>query len=156
MKIRRFNEADTPSLIELFRNTVHTVCKGTYSREQLDVWAPEHIDEKIWTTRFEKSFTVIAEKNGDIVGFANLEDHGYIDMFYVSASHQNEGVGKLIYQALESEALKQKIQSLLSDVSLTAQNFFNARGFTVEKEYLKVVANVTFPNAIMKKSLAKK
>lgn len=44
MTIRRFSESDTTKLIELFRETVHTVGQKDYSQEQLDVWAPEKTD----------------------------------------------------------------------------------------------------------------
>jgi putative acetyltransferase len=153
MKIRRFVESDTPSLINLFRTTVHTVCAKDYSQEQLEVWAPENIDATKWTNRFKNSFTVIADHDGKIAGFANLEADGCIDMLYVAASHQVQGVGALLYKTLEDEAKKQGMKRLHSDVSLTAHRFFLFKGFIVEKEYIKQVGNINFSNAIMTKTL---
>jgi GNAT superfamily N-acetyltransferase len=153
MKIRRFIESDILALIDLFRTTVHTVCAKDYSAEQLEVWAPQTIDAVKWTNRFNSSFTVIAEHEGKTAGFANLEADGCIDMFYVAVANQNQGVGALLYDALEKEARKCDMKRLHSDVSLTARQFFRSKGFAVEKEYLKQIANINFPNAIMTKSL---
>jgi putative acetyltransferase len=76
MKIRRFVESDTPSLINLFRTTVHTVCAKDYSQEQLEVWAPENIDATKWTNRFKNSFTVIAGYERKLCVKLNLNRQG--------------------------------------------------------------------------------
>lgn len=153
MEIRCFKKSDTVALIELFRTTVHTVCSKEYSQEQLNVWAPEKIDSTKWQQRLENTYTIVAEHEGQIAGFANLEADGCIDMFYVSASTQSKGVGTALFNALESEAKSRGLERLHSDVSLTARNFFISKGFAIENEYFKKVANVTFPNAIMAKRL---
>lgn len=151
MKIRSFTTNDTPVLINLFRKTVHTVCKKDYSQEQLDAWAPNEIDESTWNARLNRSFAIVAEDNGSIVGFATLLPDGCIDMFYVACDSQSRGVGQRLFEALEAEAKLQNIIRLHSDVSLTARPFFFSKGFVIEKEYSKKIGNVTFLNAIMAK-----
>jgi GNAT superfamily N-acetyltransferase len=153
MEIRLFKNSDTSDLIELFRNTVHTVCKRDYSVEQLNTWAPKDIDAGKWATRFINSYTVVAEHEGQLAGFANLEANGCIDMFYVGASHQRQGVGSLLFEALESEAKIRGLKRLYSDVSITARQFFLSKEFVVEREYSKNVGAVTFPNTMMAKQL---
>lgn len=153
MEVRCFKDTDTPLLIELFRTTIHIVCSKDYSQDQLDTWAPEQIDVDKWTTRFSRSFTMVAEKNQQIAGFANLESDGCIDMFYVSAEFQSQGVGSRLFEALETEAKKRGLKKLHSDVSITARGFFISKGFIVEKEYSKRVGAVHFPNTIMTKTL---
>lgn len=153
MKIRRFTSTDTPDLIELFRHTVHTVCTLDYSPEQLNAWAPQSIDTDKWTLRFARTFTVVAESEGQLVGFANLADDGCVDMLYVTATMQSQGVATRLISVLEDEARRLGIKRLYSDVSLTARKFFLSKGFTLENEYSKKVGEVIFPNAIMGKQL---
>ena len=153
MELRRFRVTDTPALIELFRNTVHTVCGRDYSAEHLAVWAPEDIDVEKWSKRFSATYTVIAENKNQILGFANLETYGCIDMLYVAASVQTKGIGTLLYKALENEARSRGLKRIYSDVSLTARLFFKSKGFVIQKEYLKNIADVAFPNAILEKIL---
>ncbi len=153
MIVRFFNKTDTKALIELFKETVHRVCCADYSIEQLNAWAPEFIDEDVWENRFLKSYTLVAEENGHILGFANLESDGYIDMFYVSAQAQGKGVGKILLKHLEDHAKDLKLDKLTSDVSLTARKFFQHCGFLTEKEYVKVRNGVEFKNTLMSKSI---
>lgn len=153
MEIRPFKLGDTPILIDLFRKTVHTICRKDYSQEQLDAWAPKEIDASKWTTRFASSFTVIAEDGRQVAGFANLENDGCVDMFYVAAEYQSQGVGSRLLESIEQEAKRQGLKKLHSDVSLTARPFFLSKGFAVENEYSKKVGAVTFPNTIVVKNL---
>jgi putative acetyltransferase len=153
MTLRRFAQNDIHELIDLFRETVHTVGKNDYTPEQLATWAPNDISVDKWLVRFQTSFTLIAELDGQIAGFANLKNDGYIDMMYVAASKQGRGVATALYLELEAEARKKNLKRLYSDVSLTARKFFLAKGFSIEKEYSKRVDNVEFPNAIMAKYL---
>ena len=153
MKIRNFQSSDTPHLIQLFRDTVHRVCRADYDTQQLSAWAPNTIDAERWTTRFLNSFTVIAEEDGAIYGFANLESNGNVDMFYVHADRQGMGVGSLLFSALEGHAGQMEVKQLSSDVSITARPFFLKQGFKVEREYVKDVLGVAFKNFMMSKFL---
>jgi putative acetyltransferase len=153
MEIRRFETTDTLALIELFRETVHTVCRKDYSQEQLDAWAPQNTDVAKWTSRLNESHAIVATRDGVIIGFSNLNSDDYIDMFFVAAAFQSKGVGKKMYAALEGEAIRKGVTRLYSDVSLTARKFFFSMGFAIEREYSKQVDKVTFPNAIMVKQL---
>lgn len=150
---RQFTDNDSPQLVELFRHTVHTVCRSDYSPEQLNAWAPENIDIERFSTRLTNSFTLIALEGKTYAGFASLLTDGCVDMFYVSADSQGSGVGSLLMNALETEARLRGLKSLYSDVSLTAREFFLRKGFRIEKELTKTVSGIEFRNAIMKKDL---
>lgn len=154
MIVRFFNKTDTKALIELFRETVHRICCVDYSLEQLNAWAPKVIDESVWEDRLLKSYTLVAEENGFILGFANIESDGNIDMFYVNAQAQGKGVGKILLKRLEDHAKDLKLDKLTSDVSVTARTFFQHAGFLTEKEYVKVRNGVEFKNTLMSKRLS--
>ena len=44
MKLRAYQSGDLPAILNLFRDTVHTVCARDYTRAQLDAWAPAELD----------------------------------------------------------------------------------------------------------------
>jgi len=149
MIVRNFHKTDTKTLIELFKETVHRVCCADYSVDQLNAWAPDFIDAALWESRLEKSYTLVAEENGFILGFANLESDGNIDMFYVSFQAQGKGVGKTLLRHLENHANDLKLDKLTSDVSLTARKFFQHSGFLTDEEYVKIRNGVEFKNTLM-------
>jgi putative acetyltransferase len=88
-----------------------------------------------------------------IVGFANLEDDGCVDMLYVAAAMQSQGIATKLYNLLEVEARTRSLTRLYSDVSLTAREFFLGKGFSIENEYSKMVGDIVFPNTLMQKLL---
>ena len=86
MILRKYNSDDCLKLLKLFYDTVRTVNKKDYNDEQLSVWAPDnYIEEKYntWQKSLSENFTVIAEKNGDIVGFGDIEKNGYLNRLFV-------------------------------------------------------------------------
>ena len=48
MKLRAYQSGDLPAILNLFRDTVHTVCARGYTRAQLDAWAPAELDAAAW------------------------------------------------------------------------------------------------------------
>lgn len=155
MEIRNYRASDTPEMIELFYETVHTVCRSDYTEEQLDAWAPKNIEVAHWEKRFSLSFTLLAEENNQLLGFANLEANGNVDMFYVAANTQGKGVGKGLMNEIVKKAKELGLNTLTSDVSLTARPFFLKMGFVIDKVYEKQRAGMTFKNTLMSLNLLK-
>lgn len=153
MNLRLFKTSDTPLLIDLFRDTIHQVCKKDYSPEQLNAWAPTIIDSSLWNERLLNSYCLISEIDGGITGFGSLKSDGCIDMFYIHANWQKKGVGSIIFNGLEQQATIMGLSSLHSDVSITARPFFKKQGFEIEKIYSKELRGIIFENAIMRKQL---
>ena len=83
------------SLIHIFSyDTVHTVNAGDYTPEQLAAWAPDGRDLKAWDRSFRDHIALVAEEQGIIVGFADLDPTAeYLDRLYVHRSFQGRGVG---------------------------------------------------------------
>ena len=73
-------------------------------------------------------------KEGSIIGYADIQSDGYIDHFYCHHEFQGQGVGSTLFAALEKEAKENSILEMYSNVGITARPFFEAMGFSVEKE----------------------
>jgi len=103
--LRPFHPDDIPVLFALFRDTVHLVNVRDYSHEQVRAWAPDEINAARWATLAER-FAVVAEADGQAVGFADLEPDGHVDRFFVHADHQGCGIGATMMKSLVAEALR--------------------------------------------------
>lgn len=44
VSVRRFQRADAPHVVTLFRDTVHQSCRNDYDTNQLEAWAPSEIN----------------------------------------------------------------------------------------------------------------
>ncbi len=102
--IRAYNEADLDALIELFAGSVRQVASRDYSKAQIEAWAPVAVNREHWATRRGSRPTYVAEAVGQIVGFSELEPDGHIDMLFVHADHQGQGVACALLKHIHARA----------------------------------------------------
>lgn len=153
MQIRTYQKSDDPQIVGLFYHTVHVVNCKDYSQAQLSVWAPDHIDTEQWCRPFLQDYTIVADEEGKIVGFANLDAAGCLDRLYVHKDYQRQGIGKQLVHCLETYGQKRGLNKITSDVSITAKPFFTAQGYTVVRENTVYRAGQSLQNFKMEKPL---
>ena len=153
MYLRDFTFGDEPALQAVFYSAVHTIAASDYTAAQLDAWAPDRPDMGRWTVRMRAIRPFVVEEDGRIVGYADLQANGYIDHFYVCGTNARRGVGRILMDRIHARAHELKLTRLFSDVSRTAQPFFERFGFLVLEHKTVVVGGVSLPNARMTKDL---
>jgi putative acetyltransferase len=97
--------------------------------------------------------TLVAEGGGEVIGFAELEEDGHLDMFYVRKDAVGRGVGSILYRAIEREAREQGIGLIFTEASVTARPFFERWGFRVVRERSVTRRGVELTNFAMEKPL---
>ncbi|QEL17120.1 GNAT family N-acetyltransferase [Limnoglobus roseus] len=140
-------------LFALFRDTVHRVNARDYTPEQLRAWAPPEMNAARWATLADR-FAVVAEAEGQIVGFADLEPNGHVDRFFVHADHQRRGVGAALMGVLIEEAVRARIGRLFAEVSVTARPFFERHEFVTQAEQQVIIHGIALANYRMERILA--
>jgi putative acetyltransferase len=153
MKIRLFQQQDAEQIALLFHQTVREVNIRDYSLNQVKAWAPDNIYFRNWLKICSEKLTYVAESEGLIIGFGELELNGHIDCFYCHKNYQRIGVGKKIYSAIEAKAQELDINRLYTEASITAKPFFLNMGFKVVKEQNVECRGETFINYAMSKLL---
>lgn len=153
MHIRRFRPSEDRALFEIFHSAIHRVASRDYTPEQINAWAPVDLDQELWRHKISDIKPFVAEMNGRIVGYADVQLSGYIDHFFVSGYHQGQGVGRLLMSTIHNEATNLGLTELTSNVSRTAQPFFEKFGFYIVEQQTPEVRGVVVPNARMRKVL---
>ncbi len=153
MHLRDFRIGDEAALYQLHHGAIHRVASRDYTAEQIDAWAPPEPDLEAWALKMRALQPFVAEADGVIAGYADLQASGYLDHFYVSADFQRRGVGRMLMGRIHEEAARLGITELKSDVSRTAQPFFASFGFDIVEQRSVVRHGVTIPNALMRKVL---
>ena len=148
MTLRDYRKTDCAELARLFYDTVHAVNAGDYSREQLDAWATGKVNLEAWNESFQAHHTVVAEMDGKIVGFGDIDETGYLDRLYVHKDYQRRGVAAAICDALEQNT---EAAEFTTHASITARPFFEKRGYTVAREQQVERGGVWLTNFVMKK-----
>lgn len=149
MILREYTKTDCGELAELFYDTVHTVNAKDYTREQLDAWATNRVNLEAWNKSFQAHHTMVAEMDGQIVGFGNMDEIGYLDRLYVHKDYQRRGVATAICDALEQNT---KAAAFTTHASITARPFFEKRGYTVVREQQVERRGVLLTNFVMHKN----
>ena len=148
MRIRAYQSKDCAALAALFYNTVHTVNARDYTQAQLDVWAPGHVDLAAWNRSFLAHNTFVAELDGVIAGFGDIDETGYLDRLYVHKDYQRRGVAAALCDAMERTAPGK----IVTHASITARPFFEGRGYTVVRTQQVERQGVLLTNYVMEKA----
>lgn len=126
---------------------------GDYSEEQVRAWAPELPNPEAWNARMTGRHTLVAEEGGEILGFAELEGDGHLDMLYRRRDAVGRGVGTKLCAAAEERARELGLSRIFTEASITARPFFERRGFRVLRENAVVRHGVRLTNFSMEKTL---
>lgn len=130
MIIRAYRSSDCPTLAQIYYDTIHTVNAADYTPAQLDAWATGNVDLQVWDSYFLARHSFVAEIDGKIVGFSDMDSSGYLGRLYVHKDHQGLGIGKALCEAAEKAVTVSKY-TLHS--SITAKPFYEKQGYsTVE------------------------
>ena len=152
--IRRHQEGEEPALFEVYYSAIHLIASRDYTPEQIQAWAPRNLDPALWERKIRDINPFVVELKGQIVGYADLQSNGYIDHFFVSGSYPRQGIGSMLMRQLINEATIQGIPEMTSDVSRTAQPFYEKFGFKVVEQRFPVTRGVEVPNALMRRRAA--
>lgn len=153
MLIRRFIPGEELALFEIYYSAIHLIASKDYTEEQINAWAPSDVDCNLWVKRIRGINPFVAEVEGKLVGYADVQENGYIDHFFVSGRYARRGIGSSLMATLESEARKLRIAELTSNVSRTAQPFFSRFGFEIVEQRAPFIRGVEVPNAYMRKMM---
>lgn len=156
MILRRFKEEDTKQLCDIYYDTIHNVNKNDYTEEELEAWAPSNsYNEESYkkdTERWNKINPFVVVDNDIAVGFAELEDNGHINCFFVHHEYQGRGVGSMLLDACMEEAVKLKYKKIVAEVSITAKTFFQRKGFRVIKPIVCEISGLKMNYFLMERN----
>lgn len=152
-RIRAYEVGDAPGIVRLFYEAVRSVNREDYTGEQVEAWAPEVPDAEEWHARMSGHRTLVAEEDGEVVGFVELKEDGDLDMLYVRKDAVRRGIGQRLYNAAEQEARSRGLGRIFTEASITARPFFERQGFRVAREQTVAARGVSMTNFVMQKDL---
>jgi putative acetyltransferase len=156
LALRPFLAEDAFVLADIFRASIEGLTEDDYNPAQQEAWAAAADDEEAFAKRLARHMTLIATLDGAPVGFIALDAPTSIDLFYVHPAVAGQGIGKMLYDAVEKLSAARGTAHLTVDASDTAREFFQRRGFTAEQRNTVSVGNEWLSNTTMKKKLAAK
>jgi putative acetyltransferase len=96
----------------------------------------------------------VIQRGDVVVAYADVQPNGYIDHFFVAAGANGQGMGGMLMRRLHARATNElRVSELTSEVSRTAQPFYQHFGFEIVDHHVKEVRGVGIEYAAMRKSL---
>ncbi|MGN0804939.1 MAG: GNAT family N-acetyltransferase [Candidatus Coproplasma sp.] len=130
MFIRQYQSEDFELVSQLFYSTVNCINAKHYSPKQLDAWTRNSDCLRTRQNDLLKQRTLIAVKDGVIVGFGSIDNSGCLDLLFTHKDYQHQGIATALCNELEKGYVQIKTFS-----SITAKPFFINRGYVVNKEH---------------------
>ena len=100
-----------------------------------------------------RHYTLVATTGSQIVGFGDIDDTGYLDRLFVHHLFGRRGIATALVNELELYAGGHGVLQVTTHASITAQPFFEKRGYTVVKARQVVREGITLQNYVMQKAI---
>ena len=127
-------DASFEEISRLFGETVRRVNIRDYTLAQAEAWAAGEADLLTRDDWFRRLYTLVAEADGQIAGYGNVDDTGYLDHLFVRWDCQGQGIAAALCDALEAHCRELGVDAVTVHASKTALPFFLGRGYAIERE----------------------
>jgi putative acetyltransferase len=151
--IRLRRDSDTVELAEIFRRSIREVASRHYRPTQIEAWVSFAEDSADWEQRLRSFDVWVAEQDGRVIGFIQLDPPDHIDLTYVHPGHQRRGVATALLAKVEAAARENGVPALNVEASITSRPFFAARGFETITPQIVTAGGEDFLNYRMAKRL---
>ena len=152
--LRPYRPADAAALTELYARSVRHYGPRAYTPEQVDAWAATaDVERTAARCRDGRVVVVARDEAGTVLGFAELETDGHLDMLYVAPEAEGQRIGTLLYATIETQARDLGLHRVFVEASELARPLFERQGFTLLGRNDLVLAGVDIHNYRMEKRL---
>jgi putative acetyltransferase len=149
-QLRPYRDEDAGATLAVFRRAIQLLASRDYRPDQVEAWASPDIDPVVWAERRSARRTQVADLDGRVVGFTDVDAAGYVDMLFVDPDVARRGVASALLDWARATARELGARELTTHASLTARPVFEAHGFTVVAEQQPVLRGVTLTNFRMR------
>lgn len=151
--VRALRQEDAPQLAEIFFEAVQLGTRNFYDEAQRRAWGGDAPEPEVWARKLEGVTGFVAEADDRPVGFMTIDETGYLDLAFVRPGFAGQGIGRLLYAAVEEKAQALGALHLSVQASKAAKPFFEQQGWSVIEEQSVVRHGVTLNNYRMEKHL---
>ena len=150
--LRPYHPTDAAALTALYARSVRHFGPRAYTPEQVAVWAATADIARTAARCGDGRYVAVAQDEaGTVLGFADLEADGHLDMLYAAPEAEGLHVGSQLYAALEAHARRRGLRRIFVEASELARPLFERRGFTLLGRNDLVMDSVAIHNYRMEK-----
>ena len=153
MNLRQITIKDQINLKRIYFDSIQSIDEKTYNKEQKLAWSSQ-----AWINlEFNKSITngegLIIEDLNQKIGFALRYPKNKLSLLYVRGNFRGKGIGNILINAIEKEALNEGISSIQTDASLLSFKLFLKNNWKIIHKEKIIIENLIFYRYKMFKNL---
>ena len=152
--IRPMAPGEEHALSRVYQDSVSGLGPAHYSPEQVAAWASFGDEREAFTDFVCVPWTVVAEDESGLIGFAGFEDDGHVPSLYVRHDRARRGVGSQLLEAVLREAESRGMDRLYAEASLFSKAVFERHGFVCERMEHSERRGVLFDRFLMARNLS--
>lgn len=145
--------SDFDTLGEVFYDAIRNG-RSLYTPKQQTAWAPAPRAGAEWHARLGAQQIIVAQRDGDLLGFMSLTDEAYVDFAYIRPGAQGTGLFRRLYNEIEAHALRSAYEELSTHASRMARPAFIGMGFTLTQTEYVELGGETFERFAMAKKIS--
>lgn len=150
--IRDISPKDYLTTIDVINKSIRESLGKIYPQKLIDEFCKKYDLDKL-TERVSEIKYFVAEIEDKIVGIIGLKDNE-LRTFFVDPSYQGQGIGRKLYDKLESFARESGIKYLMLEGSPLGEPVYEKFGFKKIKTINKERVGIYYQDALMRKDLA--
>lgn len=151
--LRWADEADYDALGRVMFEAVRSG-ESQYSEAQRAAWVPVPRSGPQWHERLSGQDVILAEEDGETLGFMSLTADAYVDFAYIRPRAQHSGLFRRMFERIEGRAASTGHKRLRVHASLMAEPAFTAVGFTIRHREEVELGGERFQRFEMEKMLS--
>lgn len=132
IEIRPAVTADAVSACRVLRRSITECCVADHHQQQavLQAWLGNKTPENVanWIAS-PSNYTIVAVKDGELVGVALLTQAGKLSLCYLLPEAQYVGIGKALLHGIEAQARAWDISVLRLHSTASASDFYARNGY---------------------------
>lgn len=127
--------------------------ESRYTERQREAWVPVRRTGSDWVERLHGQQIIVAEQEGEAVGFMSLAAGGYIDFAYIRPQAQHSGLFRQLLSRIVERAIAKRVPVLWTHASLMAEPAFKSLGFIVRRREQVAIGPEAFDRCEMERRL---
>lgn len=154
ISVRKAQLQDVEQICRVHIASVRGLCANDYTPRQIEAWVGK-LTPKRHLEAMEETGEImfVAEKEKAIIGFSSVFENELCAV-YVHPNYARQGVGTMLLNAVETEAISQKIEKLEFSASINAKPFYQRHGYKViDRSFHTLRSGVRIPCFLMEKCL---
>jgi GNAT superfamily N-acetyltransferase len=146
--VRPAEPRDSNAAALVLQRSIRELCGPDYGNDNalLDYWCANKTPDQVIAWIADPSLeTLVAERDGEVVGVGQLSASGDLTLCYVRPDVQESGVGTLLLSSLEKAAADRGVDRITLTSTSTAYAFYRRHGYRVNGAQHSLGAGITYP-----------